>query len=504
MKKNDAFLTTAIFPCHPLICGINHFGRPDHHAFIMLFMILYLKSVIDVVLAKFNGENLYLKPAIIAALCVWISPETLIPILLTDGILFIYAFANMKRLKFLHMKNTLIACGIGMIVFFSPHQMFNCILTTCILLMVIPYATTQSEGQLDRILKYWHIVVMILMLLLCPLIIPVEYDKISAVHVFLFVCSAIYFGISMVYYRLELKCRVALSAVWLTVIAAVFLFLYPKFFSGMSANIDDYVKEIWLSKVREMQSPLAGDGKVDFLVYCVILIASISSKVARLLPQKRVAADIIWCILIGNAAVYTILAGMAYRMQPYAILFGLPIIVDFAVNGDFAKSIHRLWRVVVALFLTTFFLFFTVFFSDSAPPEDVKHAYTPKELFELIDNLSKTPVVLMAHIDDGPALLYHTKHSVVSAPYHRQESGITSSHRIMDAKYDEETTKSILKTTNSSYIFIKKHLYEKNHSKPESLAQMLINGNRPDWISILKLPPRFSDIIVAKIDQKKL
>ncbi|MDR0677957.1 MAG: hypothetical protein LBF44_00285, partial [Holosporaceae bacterium] len=66
MKKNNAFLTTEIFPSHPLIYGINHLGRPDHHAFIMLFMVVYLKSVIEVALAKFNGENLYLKPAIIA------------------------------------------------------------------------------------------------------------------------------------------------------------------------------------------------------------------------------------------------------------------------------------------------------------------------------------------------------------------------------------------------------------------------------------------------------
>jgi hypothetical protein len=290
----------------------------------------------------------------------------------------------------------------------------------------------------------------------------------------------------------------------LTVIAAVFLFLYPKFFSGMSANIDDYVKEIWLNEVKELQSPLAGNGKVSFLAYCIILVSSISSKIARLLSQKRVAADIIWCILIGNAAIYTTLAGMAYRMQPYAILFGLPIIVDFAVNGDFAKSIHRLWRVVAALFLTTFFLFFTVFFGDSTPSKDIKHAYTPKELFELIDDLSPTPVVLMACIDDGPALLYHTKHSIVGAPYHRQESGIISSHKIMDAKYDEKTVKSILKTTGSSYIFIKKYSYNENRSKHESLAQMLVNDNCPNWINVLKLPPRFSDVIVAKIDQTKL
>jgi hypothetical protein len=505
MKKNNAFLTTATFPCHPLIFGINHFGRPDHHAFIMLFMVIYLKSIIEVVLTKFNGENLYLKPAIVATLCVWISPETLIPILLTDGILFIYAFSDMEKLKFLHMKNTLIACGVGMIAFFSSHQMFSYVLTACILLMVVvPYATTTNWYQQNRILKYWHIVVITLMLYLCPLIAPVEYDKISAVHVFLFVCSAVYFGIGIAHCRLELKRRTVLSAVWFVIIATVFLFLYPKFFSGMSANIDDYVKEIWLNEVRELQSPLAGSGKVDFLIYCVILVISIGSKVTRLLSQKRAVADIIWYILMGNAAIYTILAAMAYRMQPYAILFGLPIIVDFAVNGDFGKSIHRLWRVVGALFLTTFFLFLTGFFSDSACSKSVSRAYTPRELFELIDNLSQTPAVIMACIDDGPALLYHTKHSVVGAPYHRQERGIISSHKIMDAKYDEETVKSILKSTGSSYIFIKKYLYDKKRSKPESLAQMLINNNCPDWINILKLPQRFSDVIIAKIDQEKL
>jgi hypothetical protein len=500
MKKNNAFLTTAIFPCHPLIYGINHFGRPDHHAFIMLFMIIYLKSAIEVVLTKFNGENSYLKPAIVATLCVWISPETLIPILRTDGVLFIYAFADMEKLKFLHMKNTLTAYGVGMIVFFSPHQMLNYVLTTCILLMVAPYATTTNGYRLDRVLKYWHIVVITLMLQLCPLITTVEYDKISAVHIFLFVCSAIYFGISMVHYGLELKRRAVLSVIWFAAIAVMFLFLYPKFFSGMSANIDDYVKEIWLSKVKELQSPLTGDMKVDFLIYCIILITSIGSKITRLLSQKSIAADIIWYILMSNAVVYTILAGMAYRMQPYAVLFGLPIIVDFAINSDFTKSIHRLWRVTAALFFTTFFLFFR----GSVVSKSVVRTYTQRELFELIDNLSQTSAVLMARVDDGPALLYHTKHNVVGAPYHRQEKGIIYSHNVMNAKYDEKTVKSILKTTGSSYIFIKKHSYDKNQPKSESLAQMLINNNHPDWIDILKLPPRFNDVIIAKINQEKL
>lgn len=504
IRKNNAFLVAAIFSGHPMIFSIGAPGRADHHAFIMLFIIIYLKTIIEVIESGFMDKNLCLKSAIVAVLCIWISPETLIPILLIDGILFIHSFFPMEKLKFLHRKNTLIACGICPIVFSFFHQISNCIFALGTLLTVVPYAAYHEKYIQNCVFKYWHIVVIMLILASFSITRPIEYDQISTVHIALFVCSALYFGINIVYRKLELKCRIITSAVWFMVIGAVFLVLYPKFMSGMSADIDDYVKKIWLQRVEELQSPLVGENKWDFVIYCTFLIISIASKVKRLMKKKFTSEGLIWSILIINAVCYTIFAGIACRMLPYAALFGLPLIVDFAMNDNFFKSFYRLSKVVIAIFLSTYFLFFTAYLNHKKESNPLSPSYIQKELFKKIDNLSPKPVVIMAHTNDGPALLYYTKHSVVGAPYHRQTEGIISSYKIMEDEYNEEIAETIMKTTNSAYIFIRKNIYTKKPKNHKSLAQRIIDNDLPDWISILELPEKFSDVVIAKIDLKKL
>jgi hypothetical protein len=103
----------------------------------------------------------------------------------------------------------------------------------------------------------------------------------------------------------------------------------------------------------------------------------------------------------------------------------------------------------------------------------------------------------MAHTNDGPTILYYTKHSVVGTPYHRQPQGIISSFKVMEDKYDEKIVKDILKATQSSYLLIRKKRYAE--AKVQSLPQMIINNIPPKWVKIIRLPPKFSDVIVAKI-----
>jgi hypothetical protein len=61
--------------------------------------------------------------------------------------------------------------------------------------------------------------------------------------------------------------------------------------------------------------------------------------------------------------------------------------------------------------------------------------------------------------------------------------------------YDEKTVKEIIKTTGSSYIFIRKG----QHKKPGSLSKMIMENTPPPWIEIVDLPSKFRDIVIAKI-----
>jgi hypothetical protein len=495
MQKEEAFLTTALLAAHPLVIIFGMFGRPDHHAFIMLFILIYLYSVANILKYDFRADSC-LPAAVSAALCVWISPETLIPILLTSGILFIHAFSDVKKLKFLHVNFLMIAMLIGLIVFFAPGSGCNLYLAMCILLMSGSYTTFHPKFTESGILKNLHIPVIFLILAIFPFVSPAEYDKISAPHAVLFTCGALFVGVNIVYFGRNFRNRITAALVWSAIIASVFLLVYPKFLGGMSANIDDYVKEIWLSRVSEMKSPFENGNTYFFIAHAGITLIAVIRKIRQLLAKKNTSSDFLWYIVIANAICYTIFSGMACRMLPYSVLFSLPLITDFVMNCNFTKTFGKFQKMLLTILVSLLFVFFTAFLDHrDDETEENSASYTKQELFETIDNLSKDPVVIMAHSNDGPQILYYTKHSVVGAPYHRQTRGIISSYKVMEDMYDEKTVKDIIKETGSSYIFIRKGQYK----KPGSLSKMIMENTPPPWIEIVDLPPKFSDIVIAKI-----
>ncbi|MDR0602785.1 MAG: glycosyltransferase family 39 protein [Bacteroidales bacterium] len=499
MQKDEAFLATAIFAAHPLIIPFGTFGRPDHHAFIMLFLVIYLYNIMEIIELKFNNTKSFVKAAITATLCVWISPETIVLLLVTDGVLYLFSFFDSNKLKLLYFKNILTTIGICSIVFIPSSSGLHAAI--CLLLAIIPYSTFNVEHFRDWILNYWHAFVVALMMLLIPLIPSVEYDKISVVHLMLYFCSTLFFGINMVHSRAYSKDRIIISALWFIVIAVVFGTAYPGFFQGMTADIDDYVKKIWLNRISEMKSPFAQENALPFSLYSIVIIVSAVDKAIRLSRKKFAIADLSWYIFISNAVCYTALAGIHYRIIPYSIMCGLPIIVDFSMNSWITRTLSRLIKISLSIILSIFF-FYVVALGENEKKSNEHSSYSQKELFELIDSLSSKPVVIMAHSNDGPLILYHTKHSVVGAPYHRQYQGIIATYKVMEDKYNEKAVRSILKITNSDYIFVRKHRSETKDNK--SFAQMITDSKYPKWIVPINIPEKFNDIIIAKIDRSAL
>ncbi|MDR0678335.1 MAG: hypothetical protein LBF44_02240 [Holosporaceae bacterium] len=498
MKKDDAFLSTAIFATHPLILSFGIFGRPDHHAFIMLFVLIFIGNAINIINSKFKDENSFRKAALATILCLWISPETLIPLLLVDGILWVYSFHDIDKLQLLYRKNIFVTCGVGIIVLFSSSDfMSRHGFITLIFMMMLLYTTYDGKYLKNKILMYWHMAIIVTLLILLPRITPVEYDKVSVVHIVLYLCGTVYLGINIINQKLKYQNQIIISLLWLVSIVMIFLSMYPHFLGGMSADVDGYIKTIWLHRISEMQSPFAHEDGAFFITYCIITMVSIVNKITKLMSRKFNILDLSWWILIINAICYMVFAGISYRMLPYSVLFGLPFIIDFGMNNNFTQSFHRFWRIIITSFISVFFLFCTSYFDPVKEDKTINRPYTQKELFKVIDDLSPTPKVIMAHSDDGPSILYYTKHSVVGAPYHRRASGIIFSYKIMEDQYDEKTVKSILRITSSSYIFIRKSKLSK--TKQESFAAMVIRGNVPRWARLVKLPEKFNDIMIVEI-----
>jgi hypothetical protein len=249
-----------------------------------------------------------------------------------------------------------------------------------------------------------------------------------------------------------------------------------------------------------MKSPFEHGDFLFFVTCAAIVSISVINKIMQLFRKKNTAGteDVIWLIVTLNAIFYTIFAGMAYRMLPYAMMFSLPLTVDFGMNSDFTKSLGNVSKIFLTGFISAFFVFCTASWDHRKDKEEkISASYTKEELFEMLDNLSEKPVVIMAHVNDGPQILYYTKHSVVGAPYHRQTEGIIFSYKVTEEKYDEKTVREILEKTDSSYIFIRKEQYK--NAKTNSLAKMITENAAPERIEIIKLPPQFDDVVIAKI-----
>jgi asparagine N-glycosylation enzyme membrane subunit Stt3 len=530
MGTKNAFLAAAIFAANPIIAQFGTFGRPDHHALIMLFIIVFFNYVF--LFIKSGLGQCYEKLAIISSICIWISPETLIPILLVDVVLFLYAAFFLKNLRSeillnLYRKNLLIAFFICAIIISSIKS------GICILMSIAVAAMLMRCFFIKHKNKYFCIICLLFQPFLKD-ISPVHYDEISVVHFTLYLYSATLFGISSYLCECHKADRkffsnpnepiiisTKISAIALG-IAFLFLHTYPRFLYGMEADIPIFVKKIWLYKIAEMQSPFKHGDFLFLILHVVTTAVAIVGKLKEIIcisPSRiKNKADckkdhqlrsnlLFWLILIFVTSFYLVFASMAYRMVPYSTAFGLILIVEFGMNNKLLESLNRLVRIVIAFFMSTLFVFFTAYIdkSNTTDESNKQTKYSTKEMLCELDKVSDTPVVIMAHSNNGPAILYYTKHSVIGAPYHRQINGIIASYRVMEDEFSDEVVRDILISTNTSYVFIKKSDYrkinEKNNHKM-SLPEMIINNKYPIWITPVKLHKKFDDIIVAKVDKK--
>jgi len=500
VNKDSVFLATALFCVSPFLMPFFSFGRSDHHSFITLCMLVYVYYTAKIVLDETENKHIYIKAAVATAACVWASPETLIVLLLTDAVLFFAYMNDFSKITNLYFKSLLTAGFIGTIVLIpGASSKSSHILSLCILFLFIPYTTLSKRSlEKDPFFRSWHYVCLMFMMIFLTDIQPAEYDKISTVHATLYLCLSTFFAVNLL--LINRKSHLYDAIVWALVIGIIFLSMFPRFLMGMSADIPQFVKDIWLCKISELRSPLFGDVIYTFLGYTVVTFAAIIVKVRELRNQPIVGKNIIWVLFIVLAASYWVLACFAYRMIPYSFVFGLPIVVSLGMSSRYVRKYSKPVRMVITMILSCLILYATSFFFDSDLDDEKEENrnYSDAELFECVDNLSDKPVVIMAHSNHGPKLLYYTKHYVLGAPYHRQIEGITSSYIVMEMDNDLSIVRKVLKKTNSQYLFIG---HKQEEDVPNSFAASVIAGNIPKWLTAVKIPEKFSGYSIFKIDQ---
>jgi hypothetical protein len=287
----------------------------------------------------------------------------------------------------------------------------------------------------------------------------------------------------------------------------------------MDADVSELLKSIWLTnEVDELKSPFHfGEmPSLFFSTYMIISSVAIYNKIHDLASKKFSDMDLVWWIFVVACMCYQVFAAMADRMRPTYTIMGIPLIVDLAVNGAPIKMLPNFLKIVVACALSltvdTTQKYRHIFLSYISDPSGIenfcegrKEAYRQEDrFFKFLDSIEEKPTVILTYLGKSTMTLYYTKHKVVAVPYHRQEQGILSFFSVMETDYNEDEVKRILSVTNTSYIFISKTMSYATPKAKNSLAGMIIQGTHPDWISIVKVPYEFEDVILVKVDQKKL
>lgn len=508
MKKDTVFIASAIFCASPFLLTFFTPGRPDHHAFIVLCLLAYVYDFVKTASQKTDTNAI--RAALLATACIWTSPETLIVILLSDFILFISAFRRPTLFRYLFFKNLMTACFVGIVASIPGCSMASAILSIATILICI--CKNIREKLISTFLQaspaLLYCIAYAIFIGACK-IAPVEYDKISAVHASLFWAATIFFALNSRTFDKKRWLLYAFASAFF--IGIMYLITYPLFFFGMGGQIPNYVKEIWLSKIGEMQSPFASlEHGAVFSVYALINITAIIVKAQELIKNRiNYNEKIIWCEFLTLGGTYLILTGFANRMNPYAELFMLPAIVSLGMSSKFVKNMNRIRKILLTMFLAILYMYAVVavlclFDQDTENKTENNIPHTKEEQFEIemdllkfLDNLSPTPVVIMADCNDGPKILHYTKHRVLGANYHRQIQGIISSYNVMRRKYDEKIVVDILRKTKTKFIFIRN---DDQTRKAESFASRILEGKYPKWIHIVELPKKFSGAVIAEVN----
>jgi hypothetical protein len=95
------------------------------------------------------------------------------------------------------------------------------------------------------------------------------------------------------------------------------------------------------------------------------------------------------------------------------------------------------------------------------------------------------PSRMMAPVDLGSHILLHTAHSVVGAPYHRNEDGVIDTFRFFNGPPAE--ARAILAKRGIAYVVTCPNLPEMRNGLPDKAPDSFIalaqNGETPDWLT---------------------
>ena len=482
-------LLAFLFVSQPAIFGAFAVGRPDHHGVQILLLVLLIGITLRLIFDPTRARTAFWAGAI-SALAVWISVESMLPVVLSIaalGLAWLFGEPRALRALVIQAASALIAVMAALLI-------------------------ERGGGVFGS----------------------VEIDRLSLAHVAVFAVN-LGFWLAMAWVARHggagsqpgnLVMRGGAAALG----ALAGLILLWLALPGLFADPMDKGDALYLAKhmihIEELQPlirlPDSPDGDWAGAVTRPLLWLGLTLMAGPWLIYRIWAAPrgqagaragawlgaerLAWIYLGLGAALFLPLAARQMRWAFYPEIFLL--IPYAALAGAFldrvaarpSEQVIGVIRPFVVVGLCAWFYVPTGL--SEQPPQTsaaIRNATSCpiRELAPLLNDpagpagLGAAPKTILALIDFGPELLYRTRHSVLAIPNHRRQPGFTAGYRIMTAS-DFVTAERGLRAAGVDLVLVCPNSAERwfynTDSSAQTLSQALQAGDPPGYLSRVALP----------------
>jgi hypothetical protein len=272
------------------------------------------------------------------------------------------------------------------------------------------------------------------------------------------------------------------------VLAALAL-TYPACLADPQAGVDPLLRHYWLRYVEEARPLLTMIllKPSDFFVFGLApLLGLVAALVAAWREQGETRAS--WLVVASFAAI-----GLGTSLWQVRAISSASALAVF--GGAWAAACVMTWAerrksllfkaaplLAIMPFCSAFWAILAALASpEPAPAKAAAESCRSPAAIRPLAALPKS--VLMAAIDMGSDILAFTDHSVLAAPYHRNNHGNGALVRAMIAKPDE--AHKIVEDSGAAYLVFcpaRAEFSSYAEGNPDGLAATMLAGHFPDWL----------------------
>ena len=436
-------LAAVLFYLQPAVRSYFLPGRPDHHG---LQILLFVVAMAGLLRMFQEPDRRWL--AVLLGLCgglgMWVSVEGLIPVfvvLATLGVLWLLHGGRYLRAIAEYLGASALTVAAALLLDRPPSGLF-----------------------------------------------AIEYDRISIVHVTLFVAMAAPWTAMRALPAIGPIGRTGLCLAGAAIPGIVMAALFPKFFGGPFVDVDPRMIPLWLEGISEVE-PLLGAKLVFHLGPLVVALPF----AARLLKTRRDTAVLFLVAMM-------VMLPMALYQVRWAVYVQTVMVIPWAMAMAAVLRWEGRWRHIplrVPVFLAFLLGHLLVaggmerLAEDEPAPkvgETCEWARIEKILGDLATKRGRR-LTIVSFVHQGPEIAWRTGQAVVGSPYQRNADGVVDTHAILGAT-DMVSARAVVARRGVDVIAVCRDVKEARRYSDNTLFARLLDGRPPSWLRPVPVPEK--------------